>query len=209
MNNTLNLPCAAGLDLAGVEHRPSGAVLTDGLRVMDSHDLFTDREIVDWLLASGVTVVGIDAPLCLPPGRASLEERNGQHYRPCDLALRQRGIRFFPITLGPMRALTSRGMRLKQELEGHGLRCLETYPGGCQDVWGVPRKGQGIESLRQGLIGLGIEGITERMSDHELDAVCCALSVALHLRGRSEVLGGAESGGIIIPDGPLPRGDRI
>ncbi|MCE5270021.1 DUF429 domain-containing protein [bacterium] len=205
MNNTLSLPCAAGLDLAGVEHRPSGAVLTCGLRIQDSHDLFTDDEIVAFLVASGIKVVGIDAPLCLPPGRASLEERNGCHYRPCDLALRQRGIRFFPITLGPMRALTMRGIRMKQELERRGLRCLETYPGASQDVWGVPRKGRGVESLRQGLIGLGIEGITERMSDHELDAVCCALSVALYLSGRSEVLGGAEEGGIIIPDGPLSR----
>lgn len=203
MNNAPIFPRVAGLDLAGVEHRPTGAVITSGLRVEDSRELFTGREILDYLLASGTTVVGIDAPLCLPPGRASLEERNGEHFRPCDLALRQRGIRFFPITLGPMRALTQRGISLKAELEKHGFRCLETYPGASQDVWGVPRKGQGVEKLREGLAGLGIWGITGNMGDHELDAICCSLTVALHLEGLSEILGGAEDGGIIIPSGPL------
>lgn len=204
MNIAPIFPRVAGLDLAGVEHRPTGTAITRLLQVEDSRELFTDREILEYLLAAGTTVVGIDAPLCLPPGRASMEERNGEHFRPCDLALRQRGIRFFPITLGPMRALTLRGIRLKGELEKHGIRCLETYPGASQDVWGVPRKGQGVEKLREGLNGLGIRGITASMSDHELDAVCCSLTTALHLEGLSEILGGAEDGGIIIPRGPLP-----
>ena len=48
-------------------------------------------------------------------------------------------IKFFPITLGPMRQLTLRGLALKEKLEKVGLRVFETYPGAVQDLWGIPR----------------------------------------------------------------------
>jgi uncharacterized protein len=76
----------------------------------------------------------------LPPGRKSLEERTGVHLRKSDRKLLQRGIKFFPITLGPMRKLTTRGMALRGILEQKGFTVIEAYPGGAQDVLGIPRK---------------------------------------------------------------------
>jgi len=61
-------------------------------------------------------LIAIDAPLNLPPGRKSLDDKNGEHFRPCDRELQKRGIRFFPITLGPMRSLTQRGIDLKKKI---------------------------------------------------------------------------------------------
>ena len=200
----MNNDTVLGLDLAGVESRPTGAVLAEGREILDSRELFSDAEIMAWALASGAKLAGIDAPLCLPPGRLSLEDRNGEHFRACDLALRVRGIRFFPITLGPMRALTERGIRLKARLEANGIKCLEMFPGASQDIWGVPRKGKGVERLREGLRGIGIQGITDEMSDHELDAVCCAVTGVLYLRGEVVVLGESEARGIVIPAGGRP-----
>ena len=135
-------------------------------------------------------LVTIDAPLSLPPGRRSIEERSGQHLRPCDRELLQRRIRFFPITIGPMRMLTERGLKLKASIEATGCRAVECFPGGAQDVWGIPRKQHGLEGLREGLAHLGVSGLTDSMTDHELDAVTAALVGRWILDGKGEMLGG-------------------
>jgi len=62
-------------------------------------------------------IVAIDAPLSLPTGRKSIEQKTGVHLRECDKELLKRGIKFFPVTLGPMRKLTSRGITLRRILE--------------------------------------------------------------------------------------------
>ena len=50
------------------------------------------------------------------------------------------GIKPFPITLGPMRKLTVRGIHLKNILETKNFTVIETYPGGGQDVLGIPQE---------------------------------------------------------------------
>jgi hypothetical protein len=144
-------------------------------------------------------LIAVDAPLNLPPGRKSMSDRNGSHYRPCDLELRRRKIPFFPITLGPMRKLTERGIRLKRRLEAEGFRVVEIYPGGAQDVWKIPRAKRNKEGLRRGLARLGVKGLTRSSSDHELDAASGALVGMLYLRGKAEVLGEFPSGAILMP----------
>jgi predicted nuclease with RNAse H fold len=187
-----------GLDLAGSPRRPTGFCLLRGLTT-ETRDLLSDEEIVTSVLASGPSLVTVDAPLNLPPGRRSIHERNGSHYRPCDLELRRRRIPFFPITLGPMRGLTERGIAIRAELEGRGLRVLEIYPGGAQDVWGIPRAKRDKGGLRRGLARLGLKGLRVGASDHELDAASAALVGRLFLQGRAEVLGDFDTGAIIMP----------
>ena len=187
-----------GLDLAGVPLRPTGFCRLRGLRVW-TRDLLSDEEILSAAAEAGPDLVTIDAPLHLPPGRASIHERNDSHYRPCDLELRQRKIPFFPVTLGPMRGLTVRGMRLRDELESLGIRTVEMYPGGAQDVWGIPRAKRDRQGLRRGLIGLGLKHLRPDASDHELDAATGALVGRLFLQGRAEVYGDFETGAIIMP----------
>jgi predicted nuclease with RNAse H fold len=191
-----------GLDLAGVPGRPSGACRLVGWRAATTL-LFTDEEIMDYVRGTGPALVAIDAPLNLPPGRRSMEDRNGLHYRPCDLDLRRRKIPFFPITLGPMRGLTERGIRLKLRLEAEGIRAVEIYPGGAQDIWGLPRARRDAAGLRSGLTRLGIQDLKKNVSDHELDAASGALVGRLFLLRKAEVLGDFATGAIIMPKGPI------
>jgi predicted nuclease with RNAse H fold len=187
-----------GIDLAGVAHRPSGVCLLEGQKAL-TRLLFADREIVDFVRREAPDLVAIDAPLNLPPGRKSMSEENGVHFRPCDIELRRRKIRFFPITLGPMRDLTERGIRLKQILEESGFRVVEIYPGGAQDVWHIPRAKRSLAGLKMGLARRGIQGLRNDITDHELDAVSGALVGRLYLQGKADVLGDFSSGAIIMP----------
>jgi predicted nuclease with RNAse H fold len=178
-----------GLDLAGVESRPTGFCKLTDIKA-ETALVYEDKEIIERTLKSNPKVVAIDAPLCLPPGRKTLEERTPEHLRECDRALLKKGIKFFPITLGPMRKLTKRGIHLRGILEAENLKVIEVYPGGAQDVLGIPRKQKGLEKLRAGLEELGIEGLTSLMSDHELDAVTCAFVGRLFLEGKAVSYGG-------------------
>ena len=186
-----------GLDLAGVEDRPSGFCVLEDLNA-ETCILYTDEEILQKIRLLKPNVIAIDAPLSLPSGRTSIEERTGTHLRECDRELLKRGIKILPITLGGMRKLTQRGVRLKRLLEAEGFRVIEVYPGGAQDVLGVPRKSRGREPLLAGLKKLGIRGLRKEMSDHELDAVTAAFVGKLFLEGKSETLGDPERG-IVMP----------
>ena len=188
-----------GLDLAGVEHRPTGFC---ALNVMKAETclIYTDVEILSKIRETHPAVVAIDAPLSLPPGRKSLEERTGAHLRECDRELLKKGIKFFPVTLGPMRKLTQRGINLRHMLESDGRVTIEVYPGGAQDVLVIPRKQRGLEKLKEGLERLGIEGLKNQLSDHELDAATCADVGKLFVEGKA-VTYGSQSDGIVMPKG--------
>ena len=192
-----------GLDLAGVESRPTGFCI---LRDMNAETclVYSDEEISEKTEQVEPEVVAIDAPLSLPEGRRSIEERTNVHFRECDRELLKRKIKFFPVTLGPMRKLTSRAIRLRRSLEDNSFRVIEVYPGGAQDILKIPRKQKGIERLRKGLERLKIVGLTARMSGHELDAVTCAWVGKLFLEGKAVVYGITEQA-IIMPkdDEPL------
>jgi len=187
-----------GLDLAGSPRRPTGACVLRALRA-ETRLLFDDAEIEALAVQTRPDLITIDAPLNLPPGRTSFEDRNGEHYRPCDRQLRARRIPFFPITLGPMRALTLRGIALKEKLEKRGFRVLEMYPGGAQDVWGIPRAKRNAAGLRRGLGRLGVRGLGRGLSDHELDAATGALVGRLFLQGKAGIYGDFETGAILMP----------
>ena len=186
----------AGIDLAGSPSRPTGICILTGDRAR-TQLAFDDAEILGLIRAADPELVPIDAPLSLPPGRRSIGDRNGEHFRPCDRELQQRGIRFFPITLGPMRMLTERGLRLKAEIEAAGLLPVECYPGGALDVWGLPRQQHDRDGLRRGLARLGARGLRASMSGHELDAVAAALVGRDFFRGAAEMIGGED--GMLLP----------
>ncbi len=147
-----------GLDLAGVENRPTGFCILRGMEAKTCL-VYKDQDILQKVRESIPKVVAIDAPLCLPPGRKSIEERTSIHLRESDRQLLKMGIKLFPITLGPMRKLTHRGIQLKNIFEAQKLVVIEAYPGGAQDVLGIPRKQRGIEKLLAGLEKLGIVGL--------------------------------------------------
>jgi predicted nuclease with RNAse H fold len=187
-----------GVDLAGSVRRPTGVCVLRGLKAR-TRIAFTDDEILSAIDRAQPDLVPIDAPLTLPEGRTTIYNRTGGHFRECDVELRKRGIRFFPITLGPMRMLTERGLALRAKIEKMGYRVVECYPGGAQDVWGLPRQHRDRQGLRRGLEELGVRGLTEAMTGDELDAVTAALVGRWFLLGKGEMLGGEE--GILMPAG--------
>lgn len=202
----------AGLDLAGSQNRPTGFCLIRD-RAIFTTVLFSDGEISQEIRKTGPRVVAIDAPLSLPPGRRHIEDRKGGHFRSCDLELRKRGIRFFPITLGPMRGLTQRGLKLKSELSRTGLEVIEIYPGGAQDIWDLPRAGRdriglalGLKRLSEKEFGLKLNHRAKswlEMTADELDAVTAALVGLLYIQGRAELYGKGKKI-IVMPPGNRP-----
>ena len=193
-----SIPTFLGIDLAGVPTRPTGICVLKGMEARTSI-AHTDDEILQIAENLKPSVITIDAPLTLPPGRQTIDDRNGEHLRPCDRELLRRKIKFFPITLGPMRTLTKRGMLLKEKLGHLGYPVLEVYPGGAQDVLGIPRKQQGLDKMCEGHARLGISGLNAKMTDHELDAVTAAYVGKLYFEGKAEVYGNFEQGAIVMP----------
>lgn len=196
-----------GLDLAGVETRPTGLCILKDMKAETSL-VYTDKEILKRIEEIKPKIVAIDAPLSLPAGRESIEQRTNAHLRECDKELLQRGIKFFPITLGPMRKLTNRGINLRRMLESKHFRVIEVYPGGAQDILGISRKQRGLKRLRAGLERVGVKGLNNRMSDHELDAVTCALVGKLLLEGKSVTYGTSEQA-IVMPEGQRLSASRL
>ena len=143
----------------------------------------------------------IDAPLSLPRGRENIEDRSGPHLRACDRELLRRKIRFFPLTLGPMRMLTERGMRLAAEFRSAGFEVVEGYPGAAQDLLGIPRKGAGLAALRRGLRQLGLRGdlVRSALTHDELDAATIAWVGRRYLAGGALVIGDPHEGLMVLP----------
>ena len=185
-----------GIDLAGSPRRPTGLCLLRGLKAY-THLAFSDDDILDAIQEAQPHLIPIDAPLSLPNGRRTIHDRSGEHFRRCDRALLRRGIRFFPVTLGPMRMLTERGLALKAKIRAMGFRVVECYPGAAQDVWGIPRQHRDRKGLLAGLRSLGINGVSKAATGDELDAATAALVGRWFLLHRGEMLGGKH--GILIP----------
>ncbi|MCE1164933.1 MAG: DUF429 domain-containing protein [Bacteroidetes bacterium] len=188
-----------GIDLSGSPKRNTGICLMHNTKIIDCRTVHTDEEITSFVMNSGTKIIGMDAPLSLPPGRKTLEDNNGVHLRDCDRELIKRKIRFFPVTLGPMRMLTKRGIALKKKFERMGIHSIEIYPGGAQDILGIPRKQHSMPKLFKGLVKLGIKGLRKDMNNDELDAVTGAYTAYLFVRGKAEILGSLKKGAIILP----------
>ena len=127
-------PKVVGIDLAGSSKRNTGICTLRRDNIISCTIVRTDPEIIHYIEKENPALIAVDAPLNLPPGRKSIEDKNGEHFRPCDQELLRRGIRFFPITLGPMRLLTKRGIHLKRVLTRRGYPVIEVYPGAAQDI---------------------------------------------------------------------------
>ena len=200
---------SVGLDLAGSPQRRTGfCALGPGLRTRTAV-LGSDDAIVRAVAEARPAVVAIDAPLALPKGRRSLETPGPPHLRACDRQLLGLGIRFLPLTLGPMRLLTARGIRIARRLRRRGYRVIEAYPGGAQDLLGLPRKGAGADRLARALRRFGFTGdlVVRPLTHDELDAIACAYTGREHLAGRSLVLGTPDEAELVLPR-PRHRGRR-
>lgn len=172
----------SGVDLAGREENPTGVAIFDEKLVKIS-TVYSDVEIIKACLGS--KVVAIDAPLSMPT-RGSLRE--------CDLALISRGLRVLPPKLKGMLQLTRRGMALAEKLRMAKLKVVEVHPRSSGILlFNTDERKKWVELMK-------MKGIVDRKirSEHEIDAVMAALTAWLHLRKKTEMLGGKD-GAIIIP----------
>lgn len=163
--------------------------------------LHSDQEILEHTVAARPRVVSIDAPLFLPKGRVSLDVKGPPHFRECDKELLRMHIKFFPISLGPMRMLTKRGMALRAALEREGFEVIECFPGATQDLLGMPRKQGGLRHLESALehFGIKISGNDSRYTGDELDAVTAALVGLMYIQGKYRAIGDPREGLMILP----------
>jgi len=76
---------------------------------------------------------------------------------------------------------------------------IEVFPGGAQDVLGIPRKKRGRDLLAAGLCRLGISGDIGRLSGDELDAVTAAYVGYLYTRGAYTAVAAASETPVIYP----------
>lgn len=194
-----------GIDLAGSYRRDTGFCVMDGTMKCRTEVLHTDAEIISKTVEARPKVVAIDAPLFLPLGRASLEVKGPPHLRECDRELLRMKIRFFPISLGPMRMLTARGMRLRSVFEKRNLEVIESYPGAIQDILGMPRKQAGVGKLGRALYRYGASWqARSQLTGDELDGITCALVGLMYARNEYSAIGDQREGLMILP----PLGPR-
>ncbi|HUO43178.1 MAG TPA: DUF429 domain-containing protein [Methylomirabilota bacterium] len=196
-----------GIDLAGSPKRPTGFCLADSSLRVECQLLYTDKEILEAVRVSAGRIAAIDAPLALPKGRHCIGEhcRGRAHFRTCDRVLTRMRIKGFPITIGPMRMLTSRGMNLARRLKRMGVESVETFPGGAQDILGMPRKQVDLEALQRALAEMCTGDVLERkLTGDELDAINCALVAKDYASGSYLAIGDPSEILMILPR-PDPR----
>ncbi len=178
-----------GVDLAGSERRPTGWAALRGA-VAEARTLRTDAEIIDATLALRPRIVSLDSPLSLPASGIIRESEREL------MALR---IGVYPCLLPSMRALTHRGIALKQTLESHGIQVIEGFPGAAQDSLGIPRKKTSEQALRQGLESFGLQLPAGKLTHHELDAITAALIAQFFAKKRYHAFGAPGEVPIITP----------
>jgi predicted nuclease with RNAse H fold len=191
-----------GIDLAGSPKRPTGFCVSDSNKQVKCQVLFTDNEILEAVKDTAPRIIAIDAPLALPKGRHCLEEHcHGRaHFRACDRVLSRMRIRYFPITIGPMRMLTARGMALTKRFRRLGVESIETFPGAAQDILGIPRKQDGLEDLQQALRRMCTGDIEKRrLTGDELDAINCAIVARDYAMGSYLAIGDPSEVLMILP----------
>ncbi|MCX8029515.1 MAG: DUF429 domain-containing protein [Brevinematales bacterium] len=180
-----------GIDLAGSPNRRTGVAYFDS--ILRVYVVYSDEEILN--VTRDFEFVFVDSPLSIPAGRDNLNENNGIHFRECDRKLRDLGIKFFPVTLGPMRILTERGIGIKNKLESMGKMVFETFPGAVYDRFGVGRKNK-VEIIKfYQRIGFDVD---DSCSQDELDAVACLLVGIYYLQGKAKILEGVDGSIVII-----------
>ena len=205
-----------GIDLAGVAHRETGvAILRDGRL-----DLLTsagdDASILALARRAGRRgTIAINAPLTRPLGRCCLDDDcrcrtdPGTRSRQLERELARMGVPALATAL--IKVLARRGADLAAALLAEGHEPLEVYPFATLRLLGLPWRGKktpaGRRKIHRALKPL-VPGLAHpKASEHQLDAVVCALTALLWRLGRTRTVGVPEEGLMTIPDAGASRGE--
>ncbi|KXA91135.1 hypothetical protein AKJ63_01855 [candidate division MSBL1 archaeon SCGC-AAA259D18] len=177
-----------GIDLAGKVDNPSGVAVLEESSIR-TDILNSDEEIIDICKSQGSKIIAIDAPLSFP------EKGN---LREADSELIRRGHRVLPPTLGGMRPLTERGIRMARELCELEFEVIEVHPRTSGKIlFGSESRDEWVSKLREGDWNL-----SSGFSEHEIDSIVAAVTGFLYLEDRTEEVG-EQGEGIVIPKNEL------
>lgn len=210
-------PACVGIDLAGVPTRETGvAILRDG-RLEHLGAAWSDDEILFLAArASRRGTIAINAPLSRPLGRCCLDDdcpcrvHPGTRSRALERELGRMGIPTLATAL--LKVLARRGRRIALALRFDGHWPLEVYPYASLRLLNLPCAGKKTREGRR-LIHDGLRPLVPGLdhpaaSEHQLDAVACALTAHLWRQGRTRDVGVPEEGVVTVPDGRRPRRTR-
>jgi predicted nuclease with RNAse H fold len=198
-----------GIDLAGVPQRETGvAVLRSGrLELLTSAG--DDDEILSFARMAGRWgTVAINAPLTRPLGRCCLDDGcrcrtdPGTRSRQLERDLGRMGVPTLATAL--LKVLARRGERIAAAVRGIGHEPLEVYPFATLRLLGLPWQGKktpdGRRKIYRALRPL-VPGLRHpRASEHQLDAVVCAMTALLWRQGRTRTVGLPEEGLMVVPE---------
>jgi hypothetical protein len=176
-----------GIDLAGIERRPTGWAFIKRQSVT-FRTLFFDDEILGETVRVSPRVVAIDAPLSLPKTGFT---------RYVDRQMVKLGYRVLPPLYPAMRLLTKRGIKLSRKLRAREIEVIEVHPRSSMKALSINTR-----NWKGRLADLGFKIPQVRASEHEVDAIFAAVTAVMYLRGKYERIGD-EEGVIILPRGGL------
>ncbi|WP_435019469.1 DUF429 domain-containing protein [Tundrisphaera sp. TA3] len=199
-----------GIDLAGVPHRSTGiAILRQG-RLSVLATAGDDAEILAYARQAGRWgTVAVNAPLTRPMGRCCLDDDcrcrtdPGTRSRQSERELARMGVPTLATAI--IKVLARRGASIAAQLRAIGLEPLEVYPFATLRLLGLPASGKKTEAGRRRIhraLKPLVPGLRHpRATEHELDAVACALTASLWRQRRTRTVGHPEEGLMTIPDG--------
>ena len=176
-----------------------------------------DAEILAIVERAGPTAtIAINAPLTLPRGRCCLDDdcpcRHDPGTRSRELERELLRLRVPILAMALIKVLARRGFILAAALRERDVTPLEVYPFATLRLLGLPSTGKrtqlGRRRIHNALQPL-IPGLDHpEASEHQLDAVVCALTAQLWRQGKTRTVGVADEGLMVIPEttaaGSLP-----
>ncbi len=201
-----------GLDLAGVPHRETGVAILRAGRLELLTTAAGDDEVLGFARRAGRWgTVAINAPLTRPRGRCCLDDDcrcrhdPGTRSRQLERDLARMGVPVLATAL--IKVLARRGERVASLLRSHRIEPLEVYPFATLRLLGLPWRGkrtaEGRRRIYRALRPL-VPGLRHpRASEHQLDAIVCALTAQLWRDCRTIEVGDPSEGIMIVP-GPEP-----
>lgn len=203
-----------GVDLSASSKRPSAyAVLDERATLCHLDNFATIDELLYAVEVHKPTQIAIDAPLSLPLGMDCLEETHS-----CSSRLEQKGRTaeqelarmhigcFFTTKRSIIKGLIYRGMQINQELVQRSYQVIEVYPYATKVIlFGdkIPPKNsaRGLAFLKERLLNLvgGLEPYIDHLNHDACDAILAAYTASLYNDDRTDSLGTAEEGYIVVP----------
>ena len=161
-------------------------------------------------LAGPGGTVAINAPLTLPRGRCCLDDDcacrhdPGTRSREIERELLRMGVPILATAL--IKVLARRGYRVAAALRDAGWEPLEVYPFATLRLLGLPTGGKRTQLGRR-RIHNALQALVPNLdhpdaSEHQLDAVVCALTAHLWREGWTRTVGVEDEGLMTIPDRP-------